>query len=88
MQFTVHSKATGRLVLVRLDDSIESAAKNARNSFTQCALNADDAVVAVADKTYASAELERFGEYWPEGSETHRNASWYPDESDAVPPRP
>lgn len=79
MQFTTHSKATGRLVLVRLDQSLEAARKNARNTLYQHSINPDDGITTVAEAEFSSPDLERYGEFWPEGSQVHVDPS-YPDQ--------
>lgn len=78
MKFEVTSKALGKVIFNRLDQTIETAEANARSSAMLCGIDPDDLEVAIAENQMATRCLSSYGEEWLVSS----------DEVAAVAPRP
>lgn len=64
MKFSVTSEAMGKVIFNRLDQTVETALANARNSAALCGIDPDDIRVEEASDQQVSRHLERYGEEW------------------------
>lgn len=69
MKFEIASKALGQVVFTRLDQTMETAQANARNSAMLCGIDPDDLEVSEAEDQATSPCLRTYGEEWLVNSE-------------------
>lgn len=84
MQFVTRSLSKNAIVFYMIDQTLETARANAGSHCRLTGIEVDDTVTELAAAPIQNAELERYGVFWPNGSEMFRYKARKNEDADFI----